>query len=584
MHELIEQLKGRRIWRVLVAWPSVTFVALQVIEFFVNNYGVDPRLLTATIVAATASLPAGVLWNWRHGEVGRQAVHPGEAGAYAATLVLTAGAVAWFWTSSDAAPRWATGGAAEEGTIAVLPFESSGDGAMQYLGDGIAESLINWLATIPDVRVTAKTASFRLRDQADDLDALARDLDVSHVVLGSVERVADQVVISASLVDLQSRRTLWGERLTRPADEALLVEQSIVSSITDGLRLEVSSAPTLNVGGTADPDAYDAYLRGHFLIQATDETSVTRGLTLLRSAIASDPAFARPYADIADALAQMIYYEMGNPGDLLGEARTAAFTAIALAPELPEAQVALAAVHQYVTFDWSAAESAYESAIALSPRSSVPYHRYTDFLWATLRFEKAEVMAQRALELDPLDSNSMHALGIARLFGGDFEGAAEAFGSWNQFHPESLWSWVKHAVALAEAGQCDLSAQQAARAEQLTGGRPGTLMDAWMAWAYYLCEDSTLYEASKARIEATTGGDWSVDLAAGAYFLAIEGDIDGVIDLVDEIVETNSPYRLFSQIFLVDYVGWAVSDRLPTDERYLEILERLDFPETSFSH
>jgi TolB-like protein len=582
MHDLIAQAKERRIWRVLVAYPSVTFVTLEVVEFFIDNYDLDARLLSATIIAAAVFFPAAVLWNWRHGEAGRQRFHRLEVGAYLVAFGLSATAVGWYWSNSTARANPSFPSATRPRSIAVMPFEDLSDD-VRYLGDGIAEGLINWLATVPDVRVTAKTASFRMRDQVEDLGALARNLGVSHAITGSVERVEDQIVIAASLIDLDAGHTLWGDRLIRPADEALLAEQSIVSALAGGLQLQVSDATPEDIGGTTDPHAYDEYLRGHFLIQATDGASIERGLERLRASIAADPGFARPYADIADALSQKIYFGIGDPELLIDEARTAAYSAIAISPELPEAQVALAAVHQYITFDWRAAEAAYEAAIATSPNSPVPYHRYVDFLWATLRFGKAQTMAQRAVEIDPFDSNSMHAVGIALLFAGDFEAAADAFGEWNEFHPESLWSYVKHAVALAQIGDCERSVSQAQRADVLADGRPDPLTDSWMAWAYHLCGKNELYERSRARAEATVGGDWRLSVGAGWYLAALEGDVEGTMEILHFVVRTRSPYSLFVQVLLLDNMGWPVSDRLATDRRYLDLVRGLDFPASSWS-
>jgi len=578
MSDLIKEAKRRRVWGVLVAYPGVTFVLLEVVEFFVSNYAFDPRLLTVVLIAAVIFFPAAVVWNWNHGEAGAQAFRPGEIVAYGIVGAMTLAGVGWYWTtsSSDSGPAVSAEAAAR--SVAVMPFENLGDDTLAYLSDGIAESLINRLAAMPGAQVSAKSASFRMRDQTDDLRALATGLGVSHAVLGSVEPIGDQLIISASLVELSRERTVWGERLTTPRDQALLAERSIASALAEGLELEVSNAPDRDVGGTSNADAYDEYLRGHHLIQATDDATIQRGLTRLRAAIAADPGFARPYAEIADALSQMIYYATGNPAQLIDEARTAAYSAIAIAPDLPEAQVALAAIHQYITFDWDAAETAYRAAIARSPSNPLPYHRYVDFLWAMLRVEEAQRVAQRGIEIDPFDSNSMHAVGIAKLFAGDFAGAAEAFGEWNEFHPESVWSFVKHAVALAYVGECDLATSQIERAELLTQDGRDPLMDAWMAWAFKTCGDEARFERAKAHAEATIDGDRSVALAASWYLAALDGDVEGLMEVIEDVVRLRSPYTLFLPFFLSDRVEWPVSDQIKTNPRYLEIIRELEFP------
>jgi len=389
MHILFKELRERRIWRVLVAYPSVTFVLLQAVEFFVNNYDFDARYLTVTMLAAIVLLPAAVMWNWRHGEAGEQPLIRSEKVGYVVNVLIAAVAVSWYWNSTPADIRSIERDLKPARSIAVMPFvNGSGDTDVQYLCDGIAESLTNWLATVQGIKTISKSAAFRLREQADDTAAIRSELGADIVIRGRLQKLGDQIVISASLVDTRDERQIWGERLVRPLDEVIYLERSIVSAIKDGLRLKVSDPSTALVasGGTDDPEAYKHYLRGHFLIQATDLQSIEQGLDELRAANQIDPRFALPYAEFADALSQMIYYGIYEGEELLGEARSAAFSAVALAPELPEAHAALAAVHQYITLDWEAAEQSYENAMSLSPQNALPYHRYSDY-------EKPEPMA-----------------------------------------------------------------------------------------------------------------------------------------------------------------------------------------------
>jgi TolB-like protein len=581
MNKLITQLKERRIWRVVVAYPSVTFVLLQAIEFFINNYDLDPRFLTALIIAAAVMLPAAFVWNWRHGEVGIQAFTRGETGIYAISAVASIAAVVWYWNVTPAEIRLADRNEAAARSVAVMPFENAGgDAEVQYLCDGIAEGLINWLATVPDIKVASKTASFRLRDDSNDTAKLAQALGVDSIIRGRLEKIGARIVISAALVDTRDESQLWGERLVRPADEVIFLERSIVSAIKDGLALEVADG-TAAVSASEDtdsPEAYEHYLRGHFLIQSTNLETIGQGLDELRAAIKIDPGFARAYADIADALSQMLSYGIWEGDKLLGEARNAAYTAVGLAPNLAEAQTALATILQYFEFDFDATDAAYEAAIALEPQSPVPYHRYTDYLVLTLRLERAREMAVRALAIDSLDSSSMHALGLADLVAGDFTTSARSFGEWNKFHPGSRWSYVKHSLALSLDGQCDKAFSQAQSAERLTDGQMSPLMNSWLAWGYKVCGNDEWYATSKQRIEAALEANPRRFDPGYAYLLALEGDTDALVELLREIIETRAPFALFAQLFTIDYLGFGISDTLPKDPRYLALLEQLNFP------
>ena len=163
MTDLVTAFRERRIWRVLVAYPSVTFIWLQAIEFFINNYGFDERLLTVSLIVAVVLFPAAVIWNWQHGEEGSQSVSKAEVTAYFTFGIAAILAAAWYWNATPASQRVTDTVYRPARTIAVMPFENAaGDADVQFLCDGIAESLINWLATVNDIKVISKSAAFRL--------------------------------------------------------------------------------------------------------------------------------------------------------------------------------------------------------------------------------------------------------------------------------------------------------------------------------------------------------------------------------------------------------------------------------------
>ncbi len=581
MRDFLEQLKQRKIWRTLVAYPGVSFALLQAIEFLINNYGLDERYLTATFIACGAFLPAALLWNWRHGETGKQAFRKSEIGAYGLFSVIAIGLVSWFWlTTERVTPSLRT--LAEPATsIAVMPFVNPGrDAGVQYLCDGIAESLINWLAAQDDVKVSSKSASFRLREVSDDPAGIGRQLGVDSVLQGRLERVGDQIVISASLVDTRDGSQIWGERLMRPDSELLYLERNIVDAITTGLSLKVTN-PHSNLtasGGTNNPLAYEKYLRGHYLIQATSDDSVDEGLEELRAAIRLDPSFGLAYADIADALIQKLFYAMEKSPELIGEARTAALSAVALAPASAEAHTALAGIYVYLDFDWAAGEQSYENAIALKPNSPVPYHRYSDFLWVTLRTDRALEMALKAVALDPLDSSSLHAVGLSHLIAGRYAESAAAFAEWNRFHPQSAWSYVKYALALSRNGQCDLAVEKLAVAEQLTQGR-SPLMQSWMALSFHLCGEPELLARSAGRLEAELAKDAIGDRGALIWLRLIEGDIDSSIEILRQGVENRTVLVPFMQILALESFGIEGFTALARDPRYIEMVRQANFPE-----
>ncbi len=552
---------------------------LQAVEFFINNYELDSRFLTASLVAAVVLFPAAIIWNWRHGEVGAQPFARSEVATYVVSLVLAGIAASWYWSSTPGEVPRQVVAAKPVRSIAVMPFVNVSDDAnVQYLCDGIAENLIYWMSSIPDVRVISKNAAFRLRDLVDDPAAIAAELGVDSVISGELQVVGEQVVISARMLDARDESQVWGARLVESSRDVLQLERSIVDVIKNGLSLEITGDQSTASGGTDNPEAYDRFMRGHFLIQSTNRESIIEGIDELRESIRLDPGFARPYADIADALAQMLTYGALEGAEFLGEARNAAYTAIGLAPDLSEAHAALATIHQFFDFDWVATDAAYEKAVQLNPQSPAPFHRYTDYLVLTFRFDLAKEMALRGLEVDPLDSSSMHGIGLAHLIAGDFDEAAKAFGEWNQFHPGSRWSYIKHALGLALSGDCERALQQANTVDAMYGGDAPTLNEAWLAWGYKVCGNDELYQRSYERIMAKHEQQPNPYDPGLAYLRALEGDVDGLVGQLERVVADRDPFTLFSKLFSIDYLGFGVSGQMLENDRYRALIESLKFP------
>ena len=582
MSNFLDEPKQRKVWRVLVAYPGISFVLLQVVEFFINNYDLDARYLTACFIACAAFLPVALVWNWLHGEEGRQPVRKLEVGVYTFFTVFAVSLLSWYWMSTDAEfPSFETPARPVQ-SIAVMPFLNPGeDAGVQYLCDGIAESLINWLAAQNDMKVISKSASFRLREETQDPLEVGERLGVDSVLQGRLERVEDQIVISASLVDARDGSQIWGERLMRPDSELLYLERNIVDAMTSGLSLNVtdSGSKLAASGGTDNSQAYEKYLRGHYLIQATAARSIDEGLEELRAAIRLDPTFGLPYADIADALIQKTFYAIERSPELVGEASTAALSAVALAPSSPEAHTALAGIYAYYDFDWAASEQAYEDAIALKPNSAVPYHRYSDFLWVTLRLNRSIEMAEKGVEIDPLDSSSMHGVGMSNLIAGRYEESVKAFGDWNSFYPQSAWSYVKYALALSLNGQCDIAVERLAVAEQLTNGKGSMLLQSWMLLSYDLCGEDSLRDRSIERIELDLAEDGIGDPPALVWVRLVQGDIDSIIELLQQALQSRSIIVPFIQLYGHDIFKIEGFTELAKDPRYIEIVKQMGFPE-----
>jgi TolB-like protein len=236
-------------------------------------------------------------------------------------------------------------------SVAVLPFQNvGGDAEREYLSDGIAESLINELSRLPDLKVIARSTSFRFRGKEVDPRQVGRDLKVGVVLTGRVSQRGDTLVIGVELVDVARGTQLWGERYnTRMADISAL-QEDIARDISRKLRRRVAARDetSLTTRHTENSEAYRLYLlsRYHY-----GRAKTQRAVEYAQQSIERDPTYAPAYTALADSYIELgLSLQLSNR-DALSRARTAAMKALEIDESLREAHTALAQVQSRL--DWN---------------------------------------------------------------------------------------------------------------------------------------------------------------------------------------------------------------------------------------
>ena len=292
-------------------------------------------------------------------------------------------------------------------SLAVLPFaNASGSPDLDYLADGIAETLIDSLARLPHLRVAPRTSALRYRRRDLDLQAVARDLDVRAALTGSVSLRGDELVIRTDLVDLARDAQLWGERYTRPGADILAVQEEIAEEISRQLRphLSLEERKKIQRRHTRSAAAYHAYLRGrHHLAKRTPE-GLARALEHFQEAVDKDPGYALAYTGIADA--HTLFAATGHAGlpprEAAVRARAAARRAIELDESLAEAHTSLAFLSFRLDWDFPEAERRFQRALELDPGNATTRHWHAIFFAAMGRIDEALAEIEHARRLDPL--------------------------------------------------------------------------------------------------------------------------------------------------------------------------------------
>jgi serine/threonine-protein kinase len=339
-------------------------------------------------------------------------------GLAAAALLLALAALGGYWYSARGR---STSQAID--SIAVLPLtNATGSADTEYLTDGIAETLINTLSQLPQLRVIARTTVLRYKGQAADPQRIGRELGVRAVFTGKVVQRAETLSIQADLVDVESGVQLWGERYDRRVADILAVQNEIARRISEGLRLELTGTDQqrLTRRYTDNPTAYELYLKGRYYSFKLSKEGIEKGLDYLRQAVQADPKYALAYAGVAE------YYTIypGAPA-AAARAREAATKALTLDETLAEGHYATALVSQFFEWDWPAAEREFQNALALGPGSAATHFWYGSTLSIIGRTDEALRELTIARQLDPLSVLTNTALGRAYYFARRYDEAIE---------------------------------------------------------------------------------------------------------------------------------------------------------------
>ena len=290
-------------------------------------------------------------------------------------------------------------------SIAVLPLvNASGDPNMEYLSDGISESLINSLSRLSVLRVMARSTVFRYKGREADPQKAGRELGVDAVLTGRVVQRGDTLVVQADLVNVADGTQIWGEQYNRKLTDLMALQSEIARDVSQKLRARLSGedAQKLAKNYTENVEAYQLYLKGRYHYFKLTEPEISKSIALYKQAIDVDPTYALAYAGMADAYRTLPITYYAPSKEAFPQAKAAAMRALEIDGDLAEAHIALGWVGFLFDWDWSAAESELKKAIELSPNNSDAHRAYAHLLSLLGRHAEAIVEAKRARELDPL--------------------------------------------------------------------------------------------------------------------------------------------------------------------------------------
>jgi TolB-like protein/tetratricopeptide (TPR) repeat protein len=330
-------------------------------------------------------------------------------------------------------------------SIAVLPFVNlSGDKEQEYFSDGLTEELLNSLSRINELQVAGRTSSFYFKGEHADLSTIAHKLNVASLLEGSVRRSGHTIRVTAQLNNAVTGFHLWSQTYDRDLGDVLKLQTEIANAVAGALKVTLlGDVAKIEVGGTHNPQAFDAYLRASktWLMQHGVKDAQT-AIALYDEAVRLDPAYALAFADRALALAgYATLAPVFEKRAALDKAQSDARKAIELAPDLMEGYRALGEALEF-SLDFGGANKEYQRALALAPRNPRLLRIYGPFA-VNMGWTDAGLAAlRRAVSLDPLSRNQHKALGDAL---GNVRRYSEAIAAYREalaIDPEDSQSYV----------------------------------------------------------------------------------------------------------------------------------------------
>ncbi len=362
-----------------------------------------------------------------------------------------------------------------EKSIAILYFENlNRNPEDEYFRDGITEDITTELSKIKDFRVFSRSAVLPFRDKPMTPAYAGEQLNASYVLEGSVRRAADQLRITAKLVDTKKGHTVWAERYDRRLEDVFAIQDEVAKSIAGALRVVLTEKEKRAIEKipTKDVRAYDFYLRGRQFFHQFREKGFALAREMFEKAIEVDPLYARAYAGIADCSA-FIYFYWKSTEENLQKADAASQKALVLDPDLAEAHASRGMIYSFRK-QFADAEREFQLSLGLNPRLFEPYYFHARSLYSQGRLEEAAQWFEQASRVDPEDyqapmlrASALHGLGKRDECEASYRQGLLAAEKHLEIHPDDARALYFGANALTQLNERERAMRWAERALEM---------------------------------------------------------------------------------------------------------------------
>ena len=451
-------------------------------------------------------------------------------------------------------------------SVAVLPFvNQSGDQTLDYLADGLSESLRDRLSELPQLKVTARSSSFRYKSPNPDPQEVGGALGVQALVVGRLMQRGDNLQVRVELLNARDKTQMWGEQYSGSIADIQKMQAEITRKISDKLRPQLSSEEQkrATTSFTDDREAYQLYLEGRFHSNKLTEADLKKSIDYFNQAIAKDPNYALAFAGMANS-----YLVLGanhlSPQETYPKAKLFAQKALTVNPSLAEAHYAVAATNYYYDWNFREAEKELTRTQELNPNYAPAFMLRSNILLARGQANEAIAEIRRALELDPFSLLFNNKLSSAYYFARDYKRSLDQLKKTLELEPNASFLHSDIGVVYAQLGMFDEALSECQKGIILQEESPGALASLGLTYALWGKKKEALWVIET--LNRVAEKRYVQPYFIASLYAAL-GDSERAMDWLERASSERS--------FLI-YLGVdPVFDKHRSHPRYKAIIERL---------
>jgi TolB-like protein/DNA-binding winged helix-turn-helix (wHTH) protein/Tfp pilus assembly protein PilF len=485
----------------------------------------------------------------------------------AAIALVVLGGLVYAWSASRRSPATPL-----FDSVAVLPFQNlTGDPNQEYVSDGLTESLIGEVAKIRSLRVISRTSVMRYKEGRKPLPQVAQELNVGAVIEGSVARFGDRARVTVQLIDARKDSHLWAETYERDLAEIPKLWGEVATTVAREMRARVEPEQRTRFGSRpVKREAFDAYLRGRYYWNKRTAGNIQKAIEWFRKAIDEDPAYARPYAGLADCYNQLGTVLIGGqpPTEIRPQAIAAARRALEIDPELAEAHAALAYARLY-DWEWAAAEDGFQHALRLNPSYASAHLWYAHSLSMRKRSEEALREVRLAQQLDPLSPIIHTQVGWILQHAGRYDEAIQELRKVLAKDPDYLWALWRIGSSYASKSMFQEAIDALEKAAKLSGRSPSIL--GTLAETYGLSGRKELARSLLSEIEARSREQYVPAIAFAHAYIGLD-DSERVLEWLEKAYQQREQGIAWLAV-------WEAHGPYRSDPRFHELIRRVGLPD-----